>query len=105
MRLMNREAPMGVSMVKLVHMLAKQAENMEAYKLARFAYGKLQGLKVVQLFQTPSLPLQFTCLRAATLLQNEANSSTALGPGLARVDERHRPGHRFGPLQAVLGQG
>ena len=46
MRLMNREAPMGVSMVKLVHMLAKQAESMEAYKLARFAYGKLQGLKV-----------------------------------------------------------
>lgn len=37
---------MGVSMVKLVHTLAKQAEAMEAYKLARFAYGKLQGLKV-----------------------------------------------------------
>eukprot|EP00873_Tetraselmis_striata_P015075 jgi/Tetstr1/435339/TSEL_024257.t1 len=46
MRLMNRDAPMGVSMVKLVHTLAKQAEAMEAFKLARFAYGKLQGLKV-----------------------------------------------------------
>jgi hypothetical protein len=33
-------------MVKLVHTLAKQAEAMEAFKLARFAYGKLQGLKV-----------------------------------------------------------
>lgn len=43
---MNRDAPMGVSMVKLVHTLAKQAEAMEAFKLARFAYGKLQGLKV-----------------------------------------------------------
>uniref|UniRef100_A0A061R9P9 Intraflagellar transport protein 122 n=1 Tax=Tetraselmis sp. GSL018 TaxID=582737 RepID=A0A061R9P9_9CHLO len=63
MRLMNREAPMGVSMVKLVHMLAKQSEVMEAYKLARFAYDKLQGLRVSPEWQS-DIDLSIVLVRA-----------------------------------------
>lgn len=44
MRTLNREPPLGVSMANIVYVLAKQAVDMGAFKLARFAYTKLQTL-------------------------------------------------------------
>lgn len=42
MRTLNRPAPLGVSMVQVVYTLARHAMELGAYKLARFAYNKLQ---------------------------------------------------------------
>lgn len=42
MRILAREAPLGVSTVNIVYTLAKQAMEMGAFKLARFAFSKLQ---------------------------------------------------------------
>lgn len=41
-----REVPLGISRVYILYTLAKQAQNMGAYKLARMAYDKLQVLRV-----------------------------------------------------------
>ena len=40
------EMPLGVSLTYVLNTLAKHGEAMEAYKLARFAYNKLQGLRI-----------------------------------------------------------
>lgn len=42
MRLLNREPPLGVSMVNVVYTLARHAMDLGAFKLARFAFNKLQ---------------------------------------------------------------
>ncbi len=42
MRTLQRDVPRGVSMVHVVYTLAMQAMSLGAYKLARFAYNKLQ---------------------------------------------------------------
>ena len=42
MRTLNRPAPMGVSMVHVVYTLARHAIELGAFKLARFAFNKLQ---------------------------------------------------------------
>ena len=42
MRLLGREAPKGVSMVDVLMTVATGAVTQGAFKLARFAYGKLQ---------------------------------------------------------------
>ena len=42
MRCLNRPAPLGVSMVSVIVTLARHAMDLGAYKLARFAYNKLQ---------------------------------------------------------------
>ncbi|KAF5843203.1 intraflagellar transport protein [Dunaliella salina] len=44
MRTLNRPAPLGVSMVHVVYTLARHAMELGAFKLARFAYNKLQTL-------------------------------------------------------------
>ena len=41
-RTLQREPPLGVSVVNIVYVMAKQAVDMGSYKLARFAYNKLQ---------------------------------------------------------------
>lgn len=41
-----KEVPLGVSRVYVLYALAKQAQSLGAYKLARMAYDKLQGLRV-----------------------------------------------------------
>jgi len=40
------EMPLGISMAYVLNTLAKHGEQMGAYKTARFAYNKLQGLKM-----------------------------------------------------------
>lgn len=42
MRTLNREPPPGVSIANIVYILAKHSMELKAYKLARFAYNKLQ---------------------------------------------------------------
>ena len=42
MRTLNREPPVGVSLANVVYILSKQAMVEGAFKLARFAYNKLQ---------------------------------------------------------------
>jgi intraflagellar transport protein 122 len=42
MRTLSRPAPLGVSMVNVIVTLARHAMDLGAYKLARFAYSKLQ---------------------------------------------------------------
>lgn len=44
MRLLNREPPPEVSITNIVYILAKYAMELKAFKLARFAYNKLQTL-------------------------------------------------------------
>lgn len=46
MRVGNAQAPPGVSLSNIVLVLAQEAERQEAWKLARFAYLKLQTLRV-----------------------------------------------------------
>lgn len=38
--------PLGISLAYVLHTLAKHGEHLEAYKTARFAYNKLQSLKM-----------------------------------------------------------
>jgi len=45
------EMPLGVSLAYVLNTLAKHGEAMEAYKLARFAYNKLQGLRIPSAWQ------------------------------------------------------
>lgn len=42
MRMLAREAPLGVSMVNVVYTLARHAMDLGAFKLARFTFNKLQ---------------------------------------------------------------
>jgi len=42
----NAELPYGVSLAYVLHTLAKHGEQLGAYKLARYAYNKLQSLKI-----------------------------------------------------------
>mmetsp|Transcript_5353 Transcript_5353/g.11710 ORF Transcript_5353/g.11710 Transcript_5353/m.11710 type:complete len:1236 (+) Transcript_5353:188-3895(+) len=44
MRILNRDAPTGVSVANIVYILARQSMEVGAFKLARFAYNKLQTL-------------------------------------------------------------
>merc|ERR1719356_667353 len=46
-----REVPLGISRVYILYALAKQAQNLGAYKLARMAYDKLQVLRVPPTWQ------------------------------------------------------
>merc|ERR1719326_1577893 len=46
-----REVPIGISRVYILYALAKQAQNLGAYKLARMAYDKLQVLRVPPTWQ------------------------------------------------------
>jgi len=46
-----REVPLGISRVYILYALAKQAQSLGAYKLARMAYDKLQVLRVPPTWQ------------------------------------------------------
>jgi intraflagellar transport protein 122 len=60
MRLGNTKAPPGVSLSNVVFVLAQEAERQEAWKLARFAYLKLQTLRVRTLQYLEHVSLQLT---------------------------------------------
>eukprot|EP00927_Polykrikos_kofoidii_P071466 TRINITY_DN6772_c0_g1_i1.p1 TRINITY_DN6772_c0_g1~~TRINITY_DN6772_c0_g1_i1.p1 ORF type:complete len:1294 (+),score=238.21 TRINITY_DN6772_c0_g1_i1:115-3996(+) len=46
-----KEVPLGISRVYILYALAKQAQTLGAYKLARMAYDKLQALRVPPTWQ------------------------------------------------------
>lgn len=48
---LTKDTPLGISKVKTLFTLAKQSKALGAYKLARHAYDRLQGLKVPDRFQ------------------------------------------------------
>ncbi|XP_074860903.1 intraflagellar transport protein 122 homolog isoform X1 [Carettochelys insculpta] len=48
---LNKETPLGISKVNTLFALAKQSKALGAYKLARHAYDKLQGLQIPARFQ------------------------------------------------------
>ncbi|NWR56785.1 IF122 protein, partial [Bucorvus abyssinicus] len=48
---LTKETPLGISKVKTLFTLAKQSRVLGAYKLARHAYDKLQGLQIPARFQ------------------------------------------------------
>ncbi|XP_071406264.1 intraflagellar transport protein 122 homolog isoform X2 [Pithys albifrons albifrons] len=48
---LTKETPLGISKVNTLFALAKQSEALGAYKLARHAYDKLQGLQIPARFQ------------------------------------------------------
>ncbi|XP_008073019.1 intraflagellar transport protein 122 homolog isoform X3 [Carlito syrichta] len=48
---LTKDTPLGISKVKTLFTLAKQSKALGAYKLARHAYDKLQGLKIPDRFQ------------------------------------------------------
>ncbi|XP_040851170.1 intraflagellar transport protein 122 homolog isoform X3 [Ochotona curzoniae] len=48
---LTKDTPLGISKVNTLFTLAKQSKALGAYKLARHAYDKLQGLKVPARFQ------------------------------------------------------
>ncbi|NWT03940.1 IF122 protein, partial [Mionectes macconnelli] len=48
---LTKETPLGISKVKTLLALAKQSKTLGAYKLARHAYEKLQGLHIPARFQ------------------------------------------------------
>ncbi|XP_012866043.1 PREDICTED: intraflagellar transport protein 122 homolog isoform X2 [Dipodomys ordii] len=50
---LTKDAPLGISKVNTLFTLAKQSKALGAYKLARHAYDKLQGLQIPARFQKP----------------------------------------------------
>ncbi|GCB65791.1 hypothetical protein scyTo_0007786 [Scyliorhinus torazame] len=48
---LTKETPLGISKVNTLYALAKQSKALGAYKLARHAYDKLQGLRIPTRFQ------------------------------------------------------
>ncbi|XP_060691773.1 intraflagellar transport protein 122 homolog [Hemiscyllium ocellatum] len=48
---LTKETPLGISKVNTLYALAKQSKALGAYKLARHAYDKLQGLRIPARFQ------------------------------------------------------
>ncbi|KAG1660681.1 Intraflagellar transport protein 122 [Nymphon striatum] len=83
--------PIGISKVYVLFALAKQSKNVKAYKLARYAYDKLQILRVPQHFQNSVdlgsltvrskpfndyeevLPLCYRCSTTNPLLNSQGN--------------------------------
>jgi intraflagellar transport protein 122 len=58
-----RQPPLGVSVASVVYLLAKQSVELGAYKLARFAYNKLQTLVLPPAWQE-EVDLQSVIIRS-----------------------------------------
>ncbi|KAI8511589.1 intraflagellar transport protein 122 homolog [Branchiostoma floridae x Branchiostoma belcheri] len=87
----DKEIPPGVSKVATLHALAKQSRTLGGYKLARYAFEKLQALKVPKRFQESIdlgsitirskpfhdsedlLPMCYRCSTTNPLLNNQGN--------------------------------
>ncbi|XP_066284975.1 intraflagellar transport protein 122 homolog [Branchiostoma lanceolatum] len=87
----DKEIPPGISKVATLHALAKQSRTLGGYKLARYAFEKLQSLKVPTRFQESIdlgsitirskpfhdsedlLPMCYRCSTTNPLLNNQGN--------------------------------
>uniref|UniRef100_A0A8C2J6F6 Intraflagellar transport protein 122 homolog n=1 Tax=Cyprinus carpio TaxID=7962 RepID=A0A8C2J6F6_CYPCA len=89
---LTRDAPMGISKVDTLYALAKQSKLLGAYKVARHAFEKLQGLKIPSRYQDSMelscltvrskpyrdsedlIPMCYRCSTNNPLLNNQGNS-------------------------------
>ncbi|XP_039530512.1 intraflagellar transport protein 122 homolog isoform X2 [Pimephales promelas] len=89
---LTRDVPMGISKVDTLYALAKQSKVLGAYKVARHAFEKLQGLKIPSRYQESMelscltvrskpyrdsedlIPMCFRCSTNNPLLNNQGNS-------------------------------
>ncbi|XP_072569249.1 intraflagellar transport protein 122 homolog [Paramormyrops kingsleyae] len=67
---LTKEVPLGISKVNTLYALAKQSKALGAFKLARHAYEKLQGLRVPARFQE-SMELGSLTVRSKPFHDNE----------------------------------
>jgi intraflagellar transport protein 122 len=67
---LQRQPPLGVSMASVVYLLAKQSVEMGAFKLARFAYNKLQTLVLPPAWQE-EVDLQSVLIRSKPISDKE----------------------------------
>ncbi|XP_029457277.1 intraflagellar transport protein 122 homolog isoform X3 [Rhinatrema bivittatum] len=67
---LTKETPLGISKVNTLYALAKQSKALGAYKLARHAYEKLQGLRIPARFQK-SIELGSLTIRSKPFHDNE----------------------------------
>ncbi|XP_037240977.1 intraflagellar transport protein 122 homolog isoform X1 [Falco biarmicus] len=67
---LTKETPLGISKVNTLFALAKQSKALGAYKLARHAYDKLQGLQIPARFQK-SIELGSLTIRSKPFHDNE----------------------------------
>nr|XP_008115197.1 PREDICTED: intraflagellar transport protein 122 homolog isoform X3 [Anolis carolinensis] len=67
---LTKETPLGISKVNTLFALAKQSKALGAYKLARHAYDKLQGLQIPARFQK-SIELGSLTIRSKPFLDSE----------------------------------
>lgn len=108
------DAPYGISRVNTLYTLAKQAKNLGAYKLARFAYDRLNLMRVPPAWRdqldldmltvqakpvrdTPEiLPVCYRCGASNPLLAPAANAASASGhSGQDKGDSCTNCGHPF----------
>uniref|UniRef100_A0A673J004 Intraflagellar transport protein 122 homolog n=1 Tax=Sinocyclocheilus rhinocerous TaxID=307959 RepID=A0A673J004_9TELE len=89
---LTRDVPMGISKVDTLYALAKQSKLLGAYKVARHAFEKLQGLKIPSRYQDSMelscltvrskpyrdsedlIPMCYRCSTNNPLLNNQGNS-------------------------------
>ncbi|XP_051759979.1 intraflagellar transport protein 122 homolog isoform X1 [Ctenopharyngodon idella] len=89
---LTRDVPMGISKVDTLYALAKQSKVLGAYKVARHAFEKLQGLKIPSRYQESMelscltvrskpyrdsedlIPMCYRCSTNNPLLNNQGNS-------------------------------
>ncbi|XP_059379664.1 intraflagellar transport protein 122 homolog isoform X1 [Carassius carassius] len=89
---LSRDAPLGISKVDTLYALAKQSKLLGAYKVARHAFEKLQGLKIPSRYQDSMelscltvrskpyrdsedlIPMCYRCSTNNPLLNNQGNS-------------------------------
>ncbi|XP_051964785.1 intraflagellar transport protein 122 homolog isoform X1 [Xyrauchen texanus] len=91
---LTKDVPMGISKVDTLYALAKQSKVLGAYKVARHAFEKLQGLKIPSRYQDSMelscltvrskpyhdsedlIPMCYRCSTNNPLLNNQGNSCT-----------------------------
>ncbi|XP_038041604.2 intraflagellar transport protein 122 homolog isoform X2 [Anas platyrhynchos] len=71
---LTKETPLGISKVNTLFALAKQSKALGAYKLARHAYDKLQGLQIPARFQK-SIELGSLTIRSKPFHDSEQGGS------------------------------
>jgi intraflagellar transport protein 122 len=105
------EMPLGISLAYVLHTLATHGEALGAFKLARFAYNKLQGLRIPAAWQAAVdlacvvtrakpfsdaedlLPLCYRCSTTNPLVSNKGDACISCGGRFVRsfVTFEHLP--------------